>query len=73
MWINITIRDGFGNILDTVLTKTYADGGFNVTFTVGVDWDDDTEVWVNFYPEDTFNPPKAYYIARTEQEVFRQT
>ena len=68
--VNVTIRDGTGAILATQIGFTDGTGFFNLTFIVG-DWPDNTEVWVNFYPEDTFGLPDGLYILTTEQEVFR--
>jgi len=74
MEINVTIRDGTGAILATQTDFTDGSGFFNITFIVG-DWPDDTEVWVNFYPEDpdNFGILDGLYIISTEQEVNRQT
>lgn len=74
MEINVTIRDGTGAILATQLWTTDEYGFFNVTFTVG-NWYDNTEVWVNFYPDDpdNFDVPDGLYILSKGQEVFRQT
>jgi hypothetical protein len=70
--INVTIRDEFGTILDTATGPTGSGGFFNVSFTVGL-WDEDTtEIWVNFYPEDSFPFPESTYIVFTEQRVYRQ-
>ncbi len=73
MEINVTIRDGSGGILATQTWITDGTGFFNLTFTVG-DWPDNTEIWVNFYPDDpdNFGIPDGLYIILTEQEVFRQ-
>ncbi|MFX1390247.1 MAG: transglutaminase domain-containing protein [Promethearchaeota archaeon] len=73
MEINVTIKDGSGGILSTQIGITDGSGFFNLTFIVGA-WDDDTEVWVNFYPEDpdNYGVPEGLFIASTEQEVFRQ-
>jgi len=73
MEINVTVRDGLGTILATQIGITDGSGFFNLTFTVGA-WDDDTVVWVNFYPDDpdNFGIPDGLYIIATEQEVFRQ-
>ncbi|MFX0038201.1 MAG: transglutaminase-like domain-containing protein [Promethearchaeota archaeon] len=73
MEINVTIRSGTGAILSTQVGFTDLNGFFNLTFTVG-DWLDNTEVWVNFYPEDpdNFGIPDGLYVISTEQEVFRQ-
>ncbi|MFX1569871.1 MAG: transglutaminase-like domain-containing protein [Promethearchaeota archaeon] len=72
MEINVTITDGAGTILATQLGFTDGTGFFNLTFIVG-DWPDNTEVWVNFYPEDpsNFGIPDGLYILIIEQEVFR--
>ncbi|MCK4688047.1 MAG: hypothetical protein KAT66_07945, partial [Candidatus Lokiarchaeota archaeon] len=72
MYINATVRDGNGNILETLLSiQTDAFGFFNVTFTVGA-WEDDTEIWVYFYPEDISNfGPAGTYVQIIEQQVFR--
>ncbi len=74
MEINVTIKDGTGAILATQTGFTDGTGFFNLTFIVG-DWPDNTEVWVNFYPEDSnnFGIPDGLYIISTEQEVNRQT
>jgi len=73
MEINVTIRDGSGGILATQIWITDGTGFFNLTFTVG-NWPDNTEVSVNFYPDDpdNFGIPDGLYIISTEQEVFRQ-
>ncbi|MFX0006074.1 MAG: Ig-like domain-containing protein, partial [Candidatus Hermodarchaeota archaeon] len=73
MEINVTIRDSTGVILATQVDFTDINGFFNLTFIVGA-WDDDTEVWVNFYPSDpaNFGIPEGLYIIETEQQVFRQ-
>ncbi|MFX1377846.1 MAG: transglutaminase domain-containing protein [Promethearchaeota archaeon] len=73
MEINVTIRDGTGSILATQVGFTDINGFFNLTFIVG-DWLDNTEVWVNFYPDDpdNFGVPEGLFIILTEQEVFRQ-
>jgi hypothetical protein len=73
MEINVTIRDSTGVILATQVDFTDINGFFNLTFIVGA-WDDDTEVWVNFYPvdPDNFGMPEGLYIIETEQQVFRQ-
>ncbi|MFX0002516.1 MAG: hypothetical protein ACFE9J_03450, partial [Candidatus Hermodarchaeota archaeon] len=73
MEINVTIRTGTGTILATQVGFTDINGFFNLTFIVG-DWLDNTEVWVNFYPDDpdNFGIPDGLYIISTEQEVFRQ-
>ncbi len=73
MEINVTIRDGVGAILATQVGSTDINGFFNLTFTVK-NWLEDTEVWVNFYPDDpdNFGIPDGLYIIATEQEVFRQ-
>ncbi|MHA2391578.1 MAG: hypothetical protein ACXAEX_06385 [Promethearchaeota archaeon] len=70
--INVTIRDGNGDILATQLGVTDVSGFFNLTFTVG-DWLDDTEVWVYFFAEDTDNygPINGLYILSLQQEFFR--
>ncbi|MFX1320356.1 MAG: transglutaminase family protein [Promethearchaeota archaeon] len=72
MYINATVRDGNGNILETALSfQTDAFGFFNVTFTVGA-WEDDTVVYVYFYPEDIINfGPDGTYVQIIEQQVFR--
>ncbi len=74
MEINVTIRDGAGAILATQINVTDGSGFFNLTFIVG-DWPDNTEIWVNFYPDDpdNFGVPDGLYIISTEQEVYRQT
>ncbi|MFW9818916.1 MAG: transglutaminase domain-containing protein [Candidatus Thorarchaeota archaeon] len=73
MEINVTITDSMGAILATQVGLTDINGFFNLTFIVGA-WDDDTEVWINFYPDDpvNFGIPDGLYIIATEQEVFRQ-
>ncbi|MFX1323905.1 MAG: carboxypeptidase-like regulatory domain-containing protein, partial [Promethearchaeota archaeon] len=70
--INVTIRDGNGDILATQTGFTDGIGFFNFTFTVG-DWLDDTEVWVYFFAEDTdnFGPINGLYILSLLQEFFR--
>jgi hypothetical protein len=72
MEINVTIRDGTGSILATQTGTTVALGFFNLTFTVG-NWDDNTEVWVYFFPEDlnNFGSTEGYYILPIQQEFFR--
>jgi len=72
MEINATVRDGNGNILATDLGLTDGSGFFNITFTVGA-WEDDTEVWIYFYPEDidNFGIPAGTYVQTIEQQVFR--
>jgi hypothetical protein len=72
MEINVTIRDGLGAILATQTGFTDAFGFFNMTFIVG-DWLDDTEVWVNFFPEDinNFGIPNGLYVLSIQQEFFR--
>jgi len=74
MEINVTIRDGTGAILATLTDFTDGSGFFNLTFTVG-NWFPDTEIWVNFYPEDpdNFGTTDGLYVMTTEQEVYRQT
>ncbi|KKN42733.1 hypothetical protein LCGC14_0710310 [marine sediment metagenome] len=71
MEINITIRDGFGVILDTQTGFTDAFGFFNLTFVVG-NWDN-PEVWVYFYPDDlsNFGVPDGFYITTIQQQLFR--
>ena len=72
MEINITIRDGNGDILATQLNSTDAFGFFNMTFSVG-NWPDNTEVWIYFFPDDwdNFGIPDGLYILPLQQEVFR--
>lgn len=71
MEINATVRDGNGDIIDSKLGQTDVFGFFNITFTVG-DWEDDTEIWVYFYPEDSDNFGSAgVYVQMIEQQVFR--
>ena len=71
MIVNVTIRDGNGDILNTKTGLTDINGFFNITFTVG-DWEYDTEIWVNFFPEDNFGIPARYYVAISQQQIFRQ-
>jgi hypothetical protein len=72
MEINVTIRDGNGDILATLTGITDAFGFFNLTFTVG-NWQDNTEVWIYFFPDDpdNFGIPDGLYIVPLQQEVFR--
>ncbi|MFW9867264.1 MAG: transglutaminase domain-containing protein [Candidatus Thorarchaeota archaeon] len=72
MEINITIRDGNGDILATQVGFTDAFGFFNMTFSVG-NWPDNTEVLIYFFPEDidNFGIPDGLYITPLQQEVFR--
>jgi hypothetical protein len=71
MIVNVTIRDGNGNILETKTNSTDINGFFNIIFTVG-DWESDTEIRVYFLPEDNFGIPDRDYIATSGQQVFRQ-
>ncbi|MFX1409279.1 MAG: hypothetical protein ACFFA6_02930, partial [Promethearchaeota archaeon] len=72
MEVNVTIRDGDGNILDSKVGFTDGSGFFNITFKVGA-WPPDTEVWVYFFPEDPDNfGPAGIYVQTVEQELFRQ-
>ena len=70
--VNVTIRDLSGAILATNTNSTDSFGFFIISFTIGL-WDEDTtNVWANFYPEDT--PfPDSKFIVYTEQQVFRET
>ncbi|MFX1315085.1 MAG: Ig-like domain-containing protein, partial [Promethearchaeota archaeon] len=72
MEVNVTIRDGDGNILATAVGDTNGSGFFNITFKVGA-WPPDTEVWCYFFPEDPDNfGPSGIYVQIIEQELFRQ-
>jgi len=70
--VNVTIKDQFGNILATDTDYTDGSGFFNITFTIGL-WDEDTtDVFANFYPEDSFTFPENIFIISTEQQIFRE-
>ncbi|TKJ23382.1 MAG: hypothetical protein CEE42_12185 [Promethearchaeota archaeon Loki_b31] len=69
--ITITIEDGFGGIIKTEIGSTDGSGWFNITVFIDTIWPDGTEIWANFYPEDSFTPPAHYYIEFTEIELFR--
>ncbi len=74
-WVNITIWDGSGNILDSLLGFTASDGFFNVSFTIELEWDEDTaEVRAYFFPEDpiNFGIPDGTYINTAQQQIFRE-
>ena len=74
-WVNITIWDGNGNILDSVLGHTDPNGKFNVSFTIKLDWDEDTaKVWVYFFPEDliNFGIPDGTYIYPAQEQIYRE-
>jgi hypothetical protein len=70
--VNVTIRDEYGSILTTDTDYTDGTGFFNITFTIGL-WDEDTtDVYANFYPEDSFSFPEYTYIVFTEQIIYRE-
>ncbi|MBA7673499.1 hypothetical protein ES703_81697 [subsurface metagenome] len=69
--ITITIEDGLGGIIKTEIGSTVGSGWFNITVFIDTIWPDGTEIWANFYPEDSFTPPANYYIEFTEIELFR--
>jgi hypothetical protein len=71
MEVNVTIRDGVGNVLASEIGFTLFDGSFNITLKVGA-WPPDTEVWVHFFPEDNFGVPEMYYVSMADQQVFRE-
>ncbi len=67
--ITITIEDG--GIIKTETGSTDGSGWFNITVSIDTIWEDWTEIWANFYPEDSFTAPANYYIEFTEIELFR--
>jgi len=69
--VNITIRDSMGN-LASASGFTDGSGFFNISILVGTGWQDDTEVWVSFYPEDNFSPPENYFVEFYEIELYRE-
>ncbi|MBY8987045.1 MAG: hypothetical protein KGD61_01210, partial [Candidatus Lokiarchaeota archaeon] len=71
MEVNVTIRDSIGNVLATATGVTNISGFFNITLLVG-SWPDNTEVWVTFYPEDSFSAPDYYYVEFFEIEMYRE-
>ncbi len=74
MEINVTIRDGNGNILATLTNTTDGSGYFIINFIVG-SWPDDTEVWVYFFPEDpaNFGIPDGLYVDPVSEQLSRIT
>ena len=70
--INITVDDGFGGTIKTEIGSTDGSGWFNISVYIDShDWPDETEIWANFYPVDSFTTPAHYYIEFTEIELFR--
>ena len=70
--ITISIEDGLGGIIKTEVGTTDGSGRFNITISIdSPDWPDQTEVWVNFQPSDSFISPDHYYIESTIIELFR--
>ncbi len=72
MEINVTIRDGNGNILATLTNTTDGSGYFIINFIVG-SWLEDTEVWVYFFPEDpaNFGPIDGLYVDPVQEQLTR--
>jgi len=69
--ITITIDDGFGGTIKTEIGSTDGSGWFNITVSIDTIWPDETEIWVSFYPVDSFTTPAHYYVEFTEIELFR--
>lgn len=71
MSISITIKDGLGGIITTEIGTTDGSGWFNITIPIDSIWPDEAEVWVSFYPENSFPSPDHYYIEYIDIELFR--
>jgi len=71
--INVTIRDGDGNILASQTALTDGSGFFNISFIVG-SWNTDTEIWVHFFPDDpiNFGIPDGLYIDPVNKQLTRK-
>jgi len=72
--VNITIRDGNGDILNSTLAVPDFNGNFSASFTVGDNWDANTKIYISFYPQDSLGIPDQYYLESIiEIEIFRKT
>ncbi len=71
--VNATVKNG-AIILSTNSSVTNPQGEFDITFTVGEggEWDDEiTQIFISFYPEETYTSPEHYFIQRYENiEIF---
>lgn len=72
--VNITIKDGSDQLIESGSTTTDSYGGFDIQFQVDGDFDDDTTIYVSFYPKlgSNFGTPDGYYVdGIVEEELFR--
>ena len=75
VYVNVSVQDGFGVEIASKSSLTTTDGYFDITFTVGSNWDDDTRIFISFYnPSGTIGPPESrYYEEIIDYELFRQS
>ncbi|MBN1213970.1 MAG: transglutaminase domain-containing protein [Candidatus Lokiarchaeota archaeon] len=72
VYVQVYVFDGSMDVLNSTIVLTNSLGNFNTSFVVGSDWDENTEIWIYFYPSDTYIPPESNYIEESSQEFFLQ-
>ena len=73
VYVRVIVYDGSMTVLNSTSVLTDSLGNFTTIFPVGNDWDENTEIWIYFYPSDTYTPPESNYIEESNQEIFLQT
>ncbi|MBY9005406.1 MAG: transglutaminase domain-containing protein [Candidatus Lokiarchaeota archaeon] len=73
VFVQVIVYDDLGGILNSTTVLTNFQGDIYTSFLIGSEWDENSEVWIHFYPSDTFSYPEAGYFEESHQEIFLQT